>query len=160
MPRANEAVEAALNEYRDLLAITSPDPHKARAYEKAARSIGGGHEDIAGAGVGEVLQIPNIGKSIAPKVVEFLRSGQMTVLEELRAQIPPGVRELMGIPTLGPKKALTLYEELHVSSVDELTDAIDDGRVAALKGFGQRTAAKLADGITMMQQADHRVLIN
>ena len=160
MPRANEAVEAALNEYRDLLAITSPDPHKARAYEKAARSIGGWHEDIAGASVEDLLKIPNVGKSIAPKVAEYLQTGQMTVLEELRAQIPPGVRQLMSIPSLGPKKALALYEELHVSSVEELTEAIEDGRVASLKGFGQKTAEKLADGITVMQQSDDRVLIS
>ncbi len=160
MPRANEAVEAALNEYRDLLAITSPDPHKARAYEKAARSIGGWHEDISVASVDDLLKIPNVGKSIAPKVAEYLQTGHMTVLEELRAQIPPGVRQLMSIPALGPKKALALYEELHVSSVEELSEAIDDGRVASLKGFGEKTAEKLADGITMMQQSDDRVLIS
>jgi DNA polymerase (family 10) len=158
--RANEAVEEVLNEYRDLLAITSPDPHKARAYEKAARSIGGWHEDIAGANVDDLLKIPNVGKSIAPKVAEYLETGTMSVLEELRAQIPPGVRQLMSIPRLGPKKALVLYEELHVASVEELTEAIEDGRVASLKGFGQKTADNIADGIQAMQQADHRVLIS
>jgi DNA polymerase (family 10) len=158
--RANESVEAVLNEYRDLLAITSPDPHKARAYEKAARSIGGWHEDIAGADVDRLIVIPNVGKSIADKVAEYLRTGTMSVLEELREQIPPGVRQLMSIPGLGPKKALALYQELHVASVEELGEAIDDGRVASLKGFGQKTADNIAHGISTMEQADHRVLVN
>jgi len=157
--RANEAVEAALNEYRDLLAITSPDPHKARAYEKAARSIGGYHEDIAGADLDRLLAIPNVGKSIAPKVAEYLQTGTMSALEELRAQIPPGVRQLMAIPTLGPKKAFALYEELHVASIEELADAVADGRVASLKGFGQRTADNITAGISMMQQSGDRVQI-
>ncbi len=159
MARANEAVEAALNEYRDLLAITSPDPHKARAYEKAARSIGGYHEDIAGADLDRLLAIPNVGKSIAPKVAEYLQTGTMSALEELRAQIPPGVRQLMAIPTLGPKKAFALYEELHVASIEELADAVADGRVASLKGFGQRTADNITAGISMMQQSGDRVQI-
>jgi DNA polymerase (family 10) len=157
--RANEAVEGVLNEYRDLLAIASPDPHKARAYEKAARSIGGYHEDIAGADLERLLAIPNVGKSIAPKVAEYLETGTMSALEELRAQIPPGVRQLMAIPTLGPKKALALYEQLHVASIEELADAVADGRVAELKGFGQKTADNITAGISMMQQSGDRVQI-
>ncbi|HEY7283068.1 MAG TPA: DNA polymerase/3'-5' exonuclease PolX [Actinomycetota bacterium] len=159
MPRANETVEAVLNEYRDLLAITSPDPHKARAYEKAARSIGGWHEDVAGADVDRLLAIPNVGKSIAPKVVELLRTGSMSALEELRAQIPPGVRQLMSIPNVGPKKAMALYQELHVASVEELADAVEDGRVASIKGFGEKTAENISTGIRTMQQSGDRVQI-
>ena len=159
MPRANEDVERALNEYRDLLAITNPDPFKARAYEKAARSIGGYHEDVAGADVKRLLEIPNVGRSIAEKVEEFLRTGTMGSLEDLRAQIPAGVRQLMSIPTLGPKKAMVLYQELHVASVEELADAIADGRVSALKGFGQKTADNIAAGISLLQQSDDRVQI-
>src|SRR5437667_1583024 len=107
MPRANEEVEAALNEYRDLLAVAGEDPFKARAYEKAARSIGGYHADIRDFDLKELLEIPNVGKSIAEKVEEYLRSGAMHTLEELRAQIPAGVRQLLSIPTLGPKKAMS-----------------------------------------------------
>ena len=158
--RANEDVERVLNEYRDLLAISSPDPFKARAYEKAARSIGGWHEDIVGADLKALQQIPNVGRSIAEKVEEFLQTGTMSSLEELRAQIPPGVRQLMSIPTLGPKKALALYQELHVASLEELGDALHDGRVASLKGFGQRTAENIADGLARMQQSDDRVGID
>jgi DNA polymerase (family X) len=160
MPRANEDVERALNEYRDLLAITNPDAFKARAYEKAARSIGGYHEDVAGADVKRLLAIPNVGRSIAEKVEEYLRTGTMDSLEDLRAQIPAGVRQLMSIPTLGPKKAMVLYQELHVASVEELADAIADGRVSALKGFGQKTADNIAAGISLLQQSDDRVQIS
>ncbi len=157
--RANEDVERVLNEYRDLLAILSPDPFKARAYEKAARSIGGWHEDIAGADLKALQAIPNVGKSLAVKIEEYLRTGTIGSLEELRAQIPPGVRQLMSIPTLGPKKALALYQELHVASVEELGDAIQDGRVSSLRGFGQKTADKIAEGLSRLQQSDDRVQI-
>ena len=152
MPRANEQVEAVLNEYRDLLAVTGDDAFKARAYEKAARSIGGYHADIRDFDVDELLDIPNVGKSLAVKVAEYLRSGTIASLEELRAQIPAGVRQLMTIPTLGPKKAMTLYDELHISSVEELLDAIHEHRLASVKGFGPKTEDNIQRGIQPANQ--------
>ena len=95
MPRANDAVEATLSEYADLLSILSKDPYKARAYEKAARAVGGFHADIEGFSVRELQAIPNVGKSIAEKIEECLRTGTITALDELRAQIPAGVRDMM-----------------------------------------------------------------
>ncbi len=65
-----------------------------------------------------------MGKSIAEKVIEYFRTGKVTVVEERRARIPAGVRQLITIPTLGPKKAMELYEDLRISSVSELADAI------------------------------------
>src|SRR5919198_897256 len=157
MPRANEQIEAVLNEYRDLLAVVGEDPFKARAYEKAARSIGGYHADIRDFDLQELLEIPNVGKSIAEKVLEYLRAGTMHPLEELRAQIPAGVRQLMTIPTLGPKKAMALYNELHISSVEELLDAIHEHQLAELRGFGPKTEENIQRGIELMQQQDQRI---
>jgi DNA polymerase (family 10) len=157
MPRANEEVEAALNEYRDLLAVVGEDPFKARAYEKAARSIGGYHADIRDFELSELLEIPNVGKSIAEKALEYLQTGAMHPLEELRAQIPAGVRQLMTIPTLGPKKAMALYNELHISSVEELLDAIHEHQLAELRGFGPKTEENIQRGIELMQQQDQRI---
>jgi DNA polymerase (family 10) len=159
MPRANERVESALNEYRDLLAITSDDRFKPRAYEKAARSIGGYHRDLSSLSFDELLEIPNVGRSIAEKVAEYLETGTMHSLEELRGRIPAGVRQLMGIPGLGPRKALQLYDELHVASVEELLDAVHDGRISELKGFGQRTADNILHGLELMQQSGDRVQV-
>ncbi|MFI1970709.1 DNA polymerase/3'-5' exonuclease PolX [Streptomyces cinnamoneus] len=160
MARPNEEVEALLQEYADLVAITGGDAFKARAYEKAARAIGGFPTDVSKLDVKGLRDIPNVGKSIAEKVVEFLRTGQVSDVEEVRASVPAGVRELLTIPTLGPKKAMTLYEELRVSSVDELLDAIHDKRLRDLKGFGERTEENVLHGIALMQKAGGRILLN
>ncbi len=160
MPRANDAVEAVLQEYADLLSILSEDPFKARAYEKAARAVGGYPADIAGFDLRQILQIPNVGRSIGEKIHEFLQTGSIAALEELRAQIPPGVREMIRIPGLGPKRAIALYRELGVASVDELLRAIDEGRVAALRGFGAKTAENIRAGIERMRGAGGRVLLS
>lgn len=161
MPRANEEVEALLQEYADLIAITGGDAFKARAYEKAARAIGGYHADIAELDAKRLKDIPNVGKSIAEKVVEYLHSGQVSTIEETRASIPAGVRELITIPTLGPKKAMVLHEELGITSVDQLLDAIHQERLRDLKGFGEKTEANILHGIALMQKAgEGRILIS
>ncbi len=159
MPRANEAIEQALLEFADLLSILSEDPFKPRAYEKAARAVGGYPEDLTGKDLKEILEVPGVGKSIGDKIHEFLTSGTITELEALRAQIPGGVRDLMTVPGLGPKKAFALHEELGIGSVDDLAIAIGEGRVAGLKGFGPKTQENILRGITQIASAAGRVTL-
>ncbi|MCX4510910.1 DNA polymerase/3'-5' exonuclease PolX [Streptomyces sp. NBC_01619] len=160
MARANDEIEALLQEYADLIAITGGDAFRARSYEKAARAIGGHPTDVSTLDAKGLREIPNVGKSIADKITEYLTSGQISVVEERRQSIPAGVRELMAIPMLGPKKALVLYEELGISSVDQLLDAIHEERLRDLKGFGEKTEENLLHGIALMQKAGSRILLN
>jgi DNA polymerase (family X) len=160
MPRANDEVAELLQEYADLVSISGGDPFKARAYEKAARSVGGYHGDVATLDDRALGKIPNVGKSIAVKIREYLESGAIQALEELRAQIPDGVRALISIPTLGPKKAFILYEQLRVASIEELLDALQEGRLRGLAGFGPKTEENILRGIRQMQQAGDRVLLS
>ncbi|MGW4887714.1 DNA polymerase/3'-5' exonuclease PolX [Streptomyces murinus] len=157
MARVNDEVEAVLREYADLIAITGGDAFKARAYEKAARAVGGYPADVSKLDEEGLREIPNVGRSIAEKVVEYLRTGKMAAVEERRARIPAGVRELITIPTLGPKKALRLYEDLHISSVSELAAAIEADRLADLKGFGEKTQDNIRHGIELLRGAGARV---
>src|SRR4051794_33028128 len=117
MARTNEVVAGLLNEYADLLAITGGEAFKARVYEKAARAVGAHHADIAGLDAKALQQIPGVGASIAEKVAEYLRTGQIQAIEKLRAKITDGVRALTEIPGLGPKKAMSLYQDLGIASV-------------------------------------------
>ncbi|MFL5737508.1 MAG: DNA polymerase/3'-5' exonuclease PolX [Actinomycetota bacterium] len=159
MTRANEEVESLLVEYADLLSIASSDPHKPRAYEKAARAIGGYHADIAGMDEKQLKAIPNVGSSIAQKVLEQLRTGTIRSLEELRAEIPSGVRQLTAIPGLGPKTAVMLFRERGISAVEELSVALEDGSLEGLKGFGDRTVENVRRGIRTLSSAGDRVKI-
>ncbi|MFF7983141.1 DNA polymerase/3'-5' exonuclease PolX [Streptomyces sp. NPDC007901] len=160
MARSNDEVAALLQEYADLISITGGDAFKARVYEKAARSVGGHHADVATLDLKGLQEIPNVGKSIAQKVREYLDSGSVTALEELRARIPDGVRRLTAIPTLGPKKAMAVYDELGVSSVEELADAIRDERLRDLKGFGPKTEENILHGIELLRSSGGRVQID
>ncbi|MDP8955488.1 MAG: DNA polymerase/3'-5' exonuclease PolX, partial [Actinomycetota bacterium] len=124
MPRANDIVETLLIEYADLLSITGGDPFRVRTYEKAARSVGGYHADVATLDEHGLQGIANVGSSTAKKILEILETGSFAQLDELRQQVPAGVRQMMAISTLGPKKAMTLYHDLHIASIEELMDAI------------------------------------
>jgi DNA polymerase (family X) len=160
MARTNDAIEALLQEYADLMSIAGGDAFRVRTYEKAARSVGGYHTDVATLDVKGLVGIPNVGKSIAEKIKEYLDKGSINALEELRAQIPAGVRQMISISTLGPKKAMVLYQDLHIASIQELADAIHEGRLRGLKGFGEKTEENILRGIELMQQSGDRVLIS
>jgi DNA polymerase (family 10) len=158
--RPNEEVEALLQEYADLIAITGGEAFKARAYEKAARAIGGYPADVSHLDVAGLKEIPGVGASIAEKVIEYFRTGRVTAVEERRARIPAGVRQLITIPTLGPRKAMALYEDLHISSVGELADAVKAEKLRDLKGFGEKTEENILRGIALTQQAGGRILLS
>ncbi|MFB3737637.1 MAG: DNA polymerase/3'-5' exonuclease PolX [Candidatus Velamenicoccus archaeovorus] len=160
MPRANEAVEALLLEYADLLSILSEDAFKPRAYEKAARAVGGYHADIAELDLKGILAIPNVGTSIGEKIHEYVETGTIAALDELREQIPAGVRQLMAIPGLGPKRAMVLFEELGITAVDQLSDAIEQGRLEGVRGFGAKTRENIVRGIQQLHASGGRVQIN
>jgi DNA polymerase (family 10) len=160
MARANEVVGALLQEYADLLSITGGEAFKTRVYERAARSIAGHHTDVSKLDLAGLQEIPNVGKSIAEKVIEYFDTGQVQAVEKLRSKIPAGVRALTAIPGLGPKKAMVLYSDLNISSVDGLAQAINDGALSSLRGFGPKTAENLLRGIELMSGHTGRVLID
>ncbi|WP_188189849.1 DNA polymerase/3'-5' exonuclease PolX [Nonomuraea sp. SYSU D8015] len=157
MARTNDDVAAVLEEYADLLAITGHEDFKIRVYQKAARSIGAYPDDIAGYDAAALRRIPNVGESIAAKVAEYLRSGTMAKLEELRGRIPAGVRALTHIPALGPKRAMVLHERLGVDSPASLESAIAAGALRGLPGFGPKTEENLLHGIALLRDSGQRV---
>jgi len=158
--RVNDEVAALLSEYAALLHITGGDAFRARNYEKAARGVAGYSGDIGQLDAAGLRQIPGVGTSTASKIGEYQRTGTIKAIEELRARIPAGVLQLTRIPALGPKRALQLYQELGISSVGELEDAIKAGRLHDLRGFGPKSEEKLLHGIELLQRDSGRVLLD
>jgi len=156
----NEEVAGLLREYAELTQITGGDVFRARNYEKAARSVRGWGDDIGPLDGKALRAIPGVGASIAAKIAEYRDTGRIRALEELRAQIPPGVLELTRVPGLGPKRALQLNRELGVESVDDLAGAITAGRLDGLAGFGAKSGERIASGIEVYRQGRERVLLD
>jgi DNA polymerase (family 10) len=149
-----------LQEYADLLLITGGDAFRARNYEKAAKSVAGYSGDVRELDDAGLQKIPGVGKSIATKIVEYQQTGAISQLDELRTKIPDGVRAMTRIPALGPKRAVQLYTDLGISSVDELADAIEEGKLRDLKGFGARSEEKISKGIELLRGLDTRAPLN
>ncbi len=160
MARLNDKVRELLQEYADLISITGGDAFRARAYEKAARAVGGHPVDIDGLDVKGLQQIPGVGRSTAEKIAEYLAGGRIEALETLRAEIPTGVRAMMSVPGVGPKRALALHRDLGIASVDELAEAIRADRLSEVPGLGERSGEKILHGIELIRQSGGRTLLD
>lgn len=150
--RNASAVSSVLHEIATLLQLGNANSFKVRAYETAARTLSGIDEDM-----GELVEsgrlddLPGVGSSIAEKIAVLIRTGQLPYLDELRAQVPAGVLDMMRVPGLGPKKAQALHAALEVNSIDELDAAVQAGRLEGLKGFGAKTAENIRLGIEQLR---------
>ncbi len=155
--RSNDAAAEALQELADLIAISGGDPYRVRSYEKAARSVAGYHLDLDALDRKGLMAIPAVGAHTADKLLEFRKTGRITALEELHAQVPAGLRALLGVPGLGPKRAHQVYEELGISSMPELLAALHDEQLRNLKGWGETSERNLAQAIRRMQEGGGRM---
>jgi DNA polymerase (family 10) len=154
-------VAAALDEIAVLLELKGENPFRARAYSNGARVIGQLDVDFAQLIAEDKLgTIPGIGEALQEKITTLVTTGKLPFLEELRAQFPEGLQQMLRIPGLGPKKVKTLYDLLKIDSVDKLRSACSAGDVAALKGFGQKTQAKILEGLAFLEQGADRVRID
>jgi len=143
-----EEIAGILERIAALLELKGENPFKVRAYTNAARAIetfGGNVPNLEDEEA--VAKIPGIGKSIALKINELAGTGSLKYLEELSAEFPGGIMELFSISGLGAKKIKALYDQLRISSIDQLRQACEGGRVAELPGFGETTQAKICKAI-------------
>src|SRR5215468_4935314 len=94
-----------------------------------------------------LAEVSGIGESIQKKICELVTTGKLGYYEELQAATPPGLVAMLEIPGLGPKKIKAVHEELGIKTIEQLEQACKEGKVAKLKGFGEKTQANICDGI-------------
>ena len=134
----NADLAGVLRNIADLLDVQG-ERFKPEAYRRAARSIEALPEPITAiASRGGLSEIPGVGEAISEKIREYLKTGQIAYHERLRREIPPGVVEILQLPGLGPKTARRFWVELGIEGPQELLEAIRQGRLDGLKGFGPR----------------------
>ena len=156
----NDQVAAVLNEIAVLLELKGENPFKVRAYQNAARTVEGLTEPIEQlVAEGRLKGLKGIGESIRQKIEELVKTGRLQAYEELRAEFPPGLLELLEIPGLGPRKVKVLYEKLGIQSIEQLEQACKEGKVAQLPGFGPKSAEKILEGIQFLRQHQGRFLL-
>ncbi len=122
-----------------LMELHDENPFKIRSYQSAVNSIDRGDQDVTELSEAELAKIPGVGKSIIEAIHQLKSTETFPQLEELLEKTPEGILEILQIKGLGPKKVKTLWEELGITSTHELMEACQSGKVAKIKGFGEKT---------------------
>ncbi|NOX57388.1 MAG: DNA polymerase/3'-5' exonuclease PolX [Planctomycetes bacterium] len=150
----NKELANAFGRIADLLEICGGDAFRSNSYRRVSRILKDLTDDIVSLNqAGTLAGIPGIGKSTAAKIVEYLDTGSIKALEELKSKLPPELPELLRIPGLGPKKIALFYRELNVGGFEDLEDAIESGALAALSGMGKKSAEKIKGGIAFLKSS-------
>src|SRR5580765_1527441 len=154
-------VAAILVNIATLLELKGENPFKTRAYINAARALEGMSEPLDKVvAEGRLGEVDGIGESIQKKVQELVTTGKLPYYEELRAATPSGLVAMLEIPGLGPKKIKAIHDELGIETIEQLEQACKEGRVAKLKGFGEKTQTNICAGISRQRAYASRHLIS
>lgn len=155
----NQDIAAIFYEIADLLDILDVQ-WKPNAYRKAARTIETLSKPVdemyAKGGVAALLHIPSVGKAIAGKIEEYIKTGKVKELAELEKKIPKGVDILLHVPGVGPKKAWKLYQKLKIKNVRDLQRAAETHKIQKLEGFGAKSEEDILKGLALQENGAGR----
>lgn len=146
-----------LSRTADLLRLSGANDFKAGAWDKAAAVVEQEGDELRFRDSEKALQeLPGIGKSLAAEIHHFLQKGTLPQLEELEKKLPAELIKWLNISGLGPKKAAKIHNALEIETLDELKNALEDGKVADLPGFGAKSAKKILNAMTWMEGTGDR----
>jgi DNA polymerase (family 10) len=148
----NSDIADILNSFAKLSELHNGNPFKIKSFQNAAFQIDKLTKPIALLSLNEIENIPGIGKSIAKVVFNLVQTNSFDELENLIAQTPKGVLDMMKIKGLGPKKIAYIWKDLGIESVGELLYACKENRLAQAKGFGLKTQQNVLAQIEFMQR--------
>jgi DNA polymerase (family 10) len=150
----NRSLGRVLHEIADALEIKGENAFRIRSYRMSAESVETWGGDVAEmVRRGESLrQIPGVGEGIAARIRELVERGTSAEHEELLAEVPRSLLELLKIPGLGPKGVGRLWRELGVRSAEDLEKAIADGRFRALPGMGEKKEERIRKGLAGLRR--------
>ena len=156
----NREIADLLNEIADILELKGENVFRVNAYRRGAQNIDGLSrpiEDIAGEGA--LLELPGIGKDLAAKIAEYLETGEIDYLNELRKETPQVLLDMLRIPGIGPKTAVRLQAELGIGSLEELKHAALEHRIQELPKMKAKTEENILKGLEFLSRASARTPI-
>src|SRR5579859_5742238 len=156
-----DQVAAALTEIGTLLEIQGESSFRCNAYHNGALVISqyeGDLDELVRSG--QLGTLRGIGDTLKQKITTLVTTGALPFLDDLRAKTPAGLLTMLRIQGMGPKKVKALYDQLKIDTLEKLKQACEDGKVAALKGFGAKTQQKILEGIEFLSQVGQRLRID
>ncbi len=149
----NKEIAEVFREVAQLLEIKGDNPYRIRAYEKAAQTIEALGVDVEElAKKDKLTSIPGIGADLASKIQEILRTGTLSLLEELKKEVPPALLTFLQIPSLGPRKVKAIYDKFGITTLEELEKLCLEHKIARLPGFGIKTEENILKGIKLLKE--------
>ncbi|WP_017342454.1 helix-hairpin-helix domain-containing protein [Halorubrum sp. T3] len=154
----NDEVATRLEEFADLLEATGVE-YKPTAYRRAAENVRDHPapiEGLAAEGEEAVAEIDRVGDAIAAKIVEYVETGEIEELDELREELPVDMAGLTAVEGVGPKTVGSLYDALGIADLDELEAAAEAGEIQEVSGFGAKTEQNILDNIPFARESRER----
>ena len=155
----NQRIAQTLEQLADLLEFTGTNPFRLRAYRNAARKISAMTDAIATMVErgDDLTKLDGIGKSVAEKCVTLVEDGKLQQLDDLLEEVPKSVLDMLRIPGLGPKRAAIIFNQLNISTLDQLKEAAEAGKIQELDGFAAKTEKAILAGIAIAAAAGQRI---
>lgn len=148
-----DSIIKSLEEIAIMLELKNENPFKVRAYRNAARALETNDIEInEKTTIEELKKIKGIGQSLAENILILASDKKLDFYEELKESFTPQMLELLKIPTLGPKKAKYLFDNLNISSIAELEKAISENKLLHLPNFGKKTQENILKGIQYLKR--------
>ena len=160
-PIEKQQVAALLDQMAQLMELDGANPFEVRAYQNASRAIAGLEGDITElVARGALTGVPGLGKTLITRITELVTTGHMRQYDDLLERIPPGLREMLRIPGLGPKRIRQINQALQITTLDQLREAAESGQVAALPGFGVKSQENILKGLVFVTEHQNRFRID
>ena len=143
-----------------MLQIRGDNIHRVLSYRRASETIRALPRDLRViSAAGGLTDLNAIGKTIAAKIDEMLETDKLEFYQRLQAEIPEGLVDIMHINGVGPKKAKLFWEQLDITSVEELQAAAAGNQLAGLAGMGKKSQQKILEGIEALSRQTGRTNI-
>lgn len=153
----NKEIARALRETGSLIELTDGNPYRARAMNAAARTIRGLEDAVVDRlQAGTLTEIDGIGDGLAADIEELLDRGSFALRDELLNAVPAGLLDVLRVKGLGTKKVRVLWDELGITTLDELEDAAQTGKIKQLDGFGAKTQENILQNVKLLRQYSAR----
>ncbi len=158
----NPEVAEIFDEVADLLELLSENPFRIRAYRRAAVTMRDLSEPVAkivDRCPKKLEELSGIGSDLAGKITTIVKSGDLPLRRELCRRVPAGLREMMGVPGCGPKRAMLLHRKLKIGSLAQLRQAAARHAISKLKGFGTKTEEKILKALEQLPETSRRMYL-
>lgn len=161
MPIHNTEIAEIFEQIADLLELQEANQFRIRAYRNAANtmsSLSRNATDLVNEGE-DLSELPGIGKDLAGKIEEIVKTGTLKQLQKLQKETPPELAELMDISELGPKRVIALHKQLGIKNKQELKEAAEAEKIRELDGFGKKTESNILEALERQQSGEGKARI-